>query len=195
MDRPKTITVFGALNVLFGVYGLVRGGFTLRALFGMGGAEISHLFDRPLLTLGVLLGMAVSGALGLSGISLLRMRPWARQCSILYGVCILLATILFYIGQYVSMLLGAGAVRAAVEAVCNDGLFGMLAGTGTGSIKVDVTPGVVNAVVPARTTDFIGLVYALLLAVGMFRGSVTQALATPNAREAAGPKTPPVPAE
>jgi len=96
--RPTVVTVFGILNILFGVLGLCGLGFTTLMLAADN--DMNPLFrQNPALDLmrdnraymmfmkvGVVLGGIVTVILIAAGIGLLRMKPWARQASINYAI-------------------------------------------------------------------------------------------------------------
>lgn len=102
MQRPVVVTVFGILNIVFGVigvvctpFGLLMGWLSQTMLDGMPEAQgMQNPFQEMMSDPGFMaytyistaLGMAASAALLAAGIGLLKLRPWARYISIGYGV-------------------------------------------------------------------------------------------------------------
>jgi hypothetical protein len=98
MQRPTSVTVFGVLNLVFGVWGalgiamaaviLFSGAFPVGAA-GIPSSPFLDVWSRSML----LAGLVASGVLFAAGIGLLRMRPWARIASIGYAMYSVVTTV------------------------------------------------------------------------------------------------------
>lgn len=102
MQRPTAVTVFGILNIAFGVMGitctpigLIMSSLSQRMFENvpqaqqMGNPFQQMMSDPRFMTytyVSTALGMAASAALLAAGIGLLKLRPWARYLSIGYSV-------------------------------------------------------------------------------------------------------------
>jgi hypothetical protein len=102
MNRPTSVTVFGILNIVFGVLGLCGMVFTIAILFG--GFDVGA--DNPVMEImegnafldvyqkaGIALGFIATIALIAAGIALLQMRRWGRTVSIVYACYAILSTL------------------------------------------------------------------------------------------------------
>lgn len=95
MTRPRMITTFGILSILFGVFGIVTSITTGLHILDLGVHQaLSHLApqysDSFLLLFSVLHSIA-SVVLMSAGVGLLHMRPWARKAAVVcsvYGVAV-----------------------------------------------------------------------------------------------------------
>ena len=99
MQRPTSVTVFGILNLIFSALGLCGVGFGILGLvvlqnpeFGGAGPTplaIKLMQDNPTYQVfsfvSVGLGVFSSILLAVAGIGLLKLRPWGRTLSIIYG--------------------------------------------------------------------------------------------------------------
>ena len=95
MQRPTSVTVFGILNLIFGVWGLLGLVFVLVA----GVPEDSVLFDHEnrfvsaYLEISTYVGYVATGVLIVAGIGLLALKTWGRLLSIGYAVYAILGQI------------------------------------------------------------------------------------------------------
>ena len=90
MQAPTSVTVFGILNIVFGLLGLFGTAFSAVALFAAGGNN-PFLVNQPPLVMtwmqfSIVLGGVASVVLLISGVGLLRLRPWGRTMAIGYAV-------------------------------------------------------------------------------------------------------------
>jgi hypothetical protein len=98
MQRPTSVTVFGVLNLVFSLWGLLGIALAAVVLFsgafsqGAAGIPSSPFLDGWTRTM-VVAGLVASGVLFASGIGLLRMRPWARIAAIGYAAYALVTTL------------------------------------------------------------------------------------------------------
>src|ERR1035437_2040178 len=93
MKRPTAVTVFGVLNIVFAIFGFFA--MLVSAILLVPHADTKNpvirlIHDNPAyaawiyasMTLGLL---AIAAKLA-AGIGLLKLRPWARQLSIIYAI-------------------------------------------------------------------------------------------------------------
>jgi len=105
MQRPTSVTVFGVLNIVFGVLGLL--GIAVNALSVFAAGDAANVQANPILQLqqqqpvfaayiklSVALGFVAVIVLFVAGIGLLNMRAWARKASIGYAIYSVVSTIL-----------------------------------------------------------------------------------------------------
>lgn len=159
MQRPTSVTVFGILNVLFGVLGILGAMF---ALFVQGSR--SNLFPPEHAVLSV--WMAVVVPLGfafaivqiVAGIGMLLLRRWGRVCSIVYAIYAIVSTL-------------AGTVVSAVY-VFRPMLDQMDAGQNPG-----IRAGIIGGIVGSALGSVIGCIYPALLWYFMNRPHVRAAFA------------------
>jgi hypothetical protein len=94
MNRPTAVTVFGILNIVFAVFGVV-GVFASVMLFAAVGTDsknpvVQIIHNNALfadwMKVSIVLGLVVSAALLVAGIGLLKLKPWARLVSIAYAI-------------------------------------------------------------------------------------------------------------
>jgi hypothetical protein len=142
MPRPVPVSIFGILNIVFGVYALYSVFATLSTLSITGEtkneiAKIIH--DVPAYATWVKctipLGLLSFVLLVPAGVGLLRLAEWARNLSIAYGVYAILFDIAVAITNYRYVLPrvlgeafranGGSSVPLAVVAIMG-GLFGMI---------------------------------------------------------------------
>ena len=106
MQRPTSVTVFGVLNILFGVLGLLGTAVNVLMMFvNVDAASVQanpilriqqqQPFFAAMLKINVVLGFVASIALIIAGIGLLNMRSWARKVSIGYVIYSVVSVILF----------------------------------------------------------------------------------------------------
>jgi hypothetical protein len=144
MQRPTSVTVFGILNIVFAAFGIV-GVVATVAMFAMMGPDNPAFQNNPTmdaiknspvyaawLKISIVLGVFVSAALLAAGIGLLKLKPWARTLSIIYGIysiiIIIISTALNYVFLVEPMLQKAhgtqgpeaigGAIGGAVGGMC-----------------------------------------------------------------------------
>jgi hypothetical protein len=102
MQRPTAVTVFGILNIVFGIMGitctpigLLMSSVSQGLLEGIPEAQqmenpVQEMMSDPTFTsytyVSTALGMVVSAALLAAGIGLLKLRPWGRYISIGYAI-------------------------------------------------------------------------------------------------------------
>jgi hypothetical protein len=116
MPRPTAVTVFGILNIVFGIMGitctpigLLMSSVSQGLLEGIPEAQqmqnpFQEMMSDPAFTtytyVSTALGMAASAALLAAGIGLLKLRPWGRYISIGYAIYSWLSVILGGIISY-----------------------------------------------------------------------------------------------
>ncbi len=107
MLRPTSVTVFGVLNLIFGFFGILSTGF-LAAVLISGSPVINANTGGALVDwwMRINTGLAIvfSLVLFVSGIGLLRMRPWGRKFSIGYSVYAIVSTVVGVIVQFSLMI-------------------------------------------------------------------------------------------
>lgn len=97
MKRPTSITVFGILNIVFGILGVF--GLLITFASGMATSEEAFPFmdQNPVMEIWFnasnALGAVFTVVLIASGVGLLYMRPWARTASIVYAVYAILGSL------------------------------------------------------------------------------------------------------
>ena len=90
--RPTAVTVFGVLNIVFGALGLLGTPFSAMVLAASDARNPvvvvlrENAGYRAWFILGHCLGVVVAIALVVTGIGLLKLKPWARKASIAYGI-------------------------------------------------------------------------------------------------------------
>ena len=93
MNRPLAATIFGVVNIVFGGIGVLGTLASIPTVLGRpapsGQPELDAiLWSERMILLGQItapLGLLSSGALLAAGIGLLRMQPWGRLLSVLWG--------------------------------------------------------------------------------------------------------------
>ena len=165
MQRPVSLIVFGVLNLVFALLGVM--GFAFSALLLFGGMQAAldpvtrDLFANPaylaFLKISMLIGLVALLALGAAGIGLLLTKPWGRTLSIGYGVYAILMSLVGMVVNYLFVWqpqleriqrMAAGPEQAAMYG-------GMIGGACGGCV---------------------GLIYPVLLLVFMFRPNVIAAM-------------------
>jgi len=146
MQRPTSVTVFGILNLIFSVLGLCGVGFGILGLVvlqnpDVGGAgptplPIQLMQDNPAYRVfsfvSVGLGVFSSFLLAAAGIGLLKLRPWGRTLSIIYGgysILMVLATVAVNFALYAPEL--EKAQQQAIPQATGEAIGGMV-GAGVG---------------------------------------------------------------
>ena len=93
MERPKPVTVFGILCILFGAMGLLGILFSLSTYFGDSTPHdpVNEIIRRSsaFMTYGkisMVVGLFACGALLAIGTGLLKLKPWARPAAIGYAI-------------------------------------------------------------------------------------------------------------
>lgn len=167
-ERPTAVTVFGVLGILFGALGVLCSPLSLFSAFGlseslmqMGGAvpgvmeQQMAIYAQPsvkvFLVAQSIIGLALSSALLIGGIGLLRLDKWGWTLSVAYGIGGLiwapLAAILSYLLITVPMMQQMDMPASAL----GGGAFGALCGSA------------------------ISFIYPILLLVFMFQPSIKAA--------------------
>ncbi len=93
LERPRTATAFGVLNIVFAGLGLI-GVISSVAMFASSAASdnpvIKIMQENPTFMLWnkiwIPLGLLTIGVLLAAGIGLLRLKPWARKLSVFYAI-------------------------------------------------------------------------------------------------------------
>ena len=172
MQRPTSVTVFGALNIAFALFGFVGIAFSavillIGAKLGAGPNPIyeamaSNTIYRTYMLVMIPLGAVACCALLASGIGLFFMKPWARAIAIGYAIYAILGGIVGTLVNLIVVFLPAlENARGQSGPAYSTALVGGIAGVG-GAV--------------------IGLVFPGLLLYFMFRRNVVEAFR--DAREA-----------
>lgn len=168
MERPTAVTVFGILNIVFAILGFFVEIVSVFLIFVWPNTdnpvlrivqEQSFLYVWTALMLPV--GMAFSMLKLAGGIGLLRMKPWGRKASILYGIG---AIVLVCLGALVNMVFLFGPLMAE-------------AGRSSGPAAA----GAVGGAIGGGCGSFCGLIYPILLLVFMTRPGIVAAFRPPLA--------------
>jgi len=96
--RPTSVTVFGILNIIFGLFGLMGMGFAIAMLVVMANADqkppgfamspAAELYNRIAMGLGVVSTLMLL----VSGFGLLGLRPWGRKLALAYAIYAIVST-------------------------------------------------------------------------------------------------------
>lgn len=168
MQRPVSVTVFGILNIVFGILG-VLGIFATVALLalmssGAGGNAnpmIKFMRESPAysawIKLTIPLGVAVSGVLLASGIGLLKMKGWARKLSIGYAIYALIFGLANFVVSYWFLL------RPMMEEAARK--------------QGPEAAGAIGGAIGGSVGGCFGLIYPILLLIFMTRPKVVAAFA------------------
>jgi hypothetical protein len=163
MARPASVTVFGVLNIVFGVLGLLSGAASLGIMIAVANGAFpdnAGLGEQPALMLWTLaasaLGIVFAIVLFASGIGLLRMRPWGRTAALAYAGYAVFSTV---VGMAIHWIYVAQP---------------LLAEQGPGG-RTD--PAQIGGAIGGMVGGCLGLVYPILLWYFMPRPAVVAALA------------------
>ncbi len=167
MQRPTAVTVFGVLNIVFAVFGII--GLMASVVLFLPQSALAHnpviqlIHDNPAygmwikLTIG--LGFLATGAKLASGIGLLLLKPWARLLAIGYAIYAIGMVVVGSVVNYFFLmrpLLEQAQAKQGPEAAAAIG--GAIGGTVGGCF---------------------GLIYPVLLLVFMLRPNVVAAFHQP----------------
>jgi hypothetical protein len=140
MERPKSVTVFGILNIVFAALGLCGTAFSVILFLPSAAAAnnpvVQIIQSSPAyaawMKLSVGLGVIVAAALLAAGIGLLNLKPWARTLSIIYAiyaiVMVIIGDVINYIFLIQPMLQKAHSEQGPEAAGAVGGAIGGLAG-------------------------------------------------------------------
>jgi len=179
MQRPTAVTIFGILNIVFAVWGVV-GVLVMVMLFAAVGTSSNNptvqlIHDSPAyaawLKISIILGLLAAAALLAAGIGLLKLQPWARTLSIVYAI-------------YTIVM---GLVGGAVSYVF---LIQPLLQQAQHSQGAQATGAAIGGAIGGMLGGCLGLIYPVLLLIFMLRANVAAAF-RPTA-EAEPPPLPPV---
>jgi hypothetical protein len=163
MKRPTSVTVFGVLNIVFGVFGLLSLLFAAAFLAAAKatGAHRPLVFEtlhshvyRVWTTVSLPLGFVAAGVLVVAGVGLLVMKRWARVMTIVYAIYALVQALAGIAITFTVLL------PAAVEASSR-----------RGPEAIAAIAGFVGAIVGG----VLGLAYPILLLIFMTRPRVVEA--------------------
>jgi len=167
MQRPTSVTVFGILNIGFAVVGFVSLLVTI-LMFAMvrdttNNPVLQLIHNNPgyaaWMNLSLVLGFLARAVLLTAGIGLLKLKPWARTLSIVYGiyeiVMVLVGTTVNYVFLMQPMLEQAHGKQGPEAAAAIGGAIG---GTVGGCF---------------------GIIYPVLLLIFMMRANVVAAFRPP----------------
>jgi hypothetical protein len=112
MNRPTSVTVFGILNIVFAVIGVLS---MIASLFmflpqaaGTHNPVIQLIHDNPAfaawLKFSMVQGTLAAVALLLAGIGLLKLQPWARTVSIVYAIYSVVMIVVGTVANYFFMM-------------------------------------------------------------------------------------------
>lgn len=178
--RPTSITVLGILNIVFGAMGVLGMCFATLPfwLLASNGPSMppNPVLDimresqgyRIFLIVSIALGIVAAIALLSAGIGLLKMRPWGRQLSIVYGVYAIFSAI-------------AGVVANSVW------VFGPLMQKAAGSSGPEAA-GAMGGMLGGTVGGCFGLIYPIVLLVFMFRPNVVESLRSNSVEERSSPR-------
>ena len=104
MQRPISVTVFGVLNLIFAAFGLLGLAASVFVMYSgrfpqPAQMQISPFYENYTKVM-LVLGVASSVALGLSGLGLLALRSWGRLLAVGYAVFSVISTIVSLIVQW-----------------------------------------------------------------------------------------------
>jgi len=159
MQRPTSITVFGILNIVFGVLGFC-GLFMSLSMFAVeddgSNPMIPLMQESPLyqgfMYVSIPLGLLATVALLAGGIAMLNNKAWGRTLSIIYGWYAIIA----------------GLVGAIVNAVV---LLPPALEQSSGQMSAEEA-GLIGGAIGGTCGGLIGLIYPVLLLIFMNRRSV-----------------------
>jgi hypothetical protein len=163
MQRPKSVTVFGILNIVFaalGIFGAIASIVLFLAPPDPNNPMIKIMYENPASAIWfkvqIPLAILSSAALLAAGIGLLCLKSWARTLSIVYAIYAILFGIL---GTVVNFML---LYRPMLEKLQGPAAAGAIGGMIGGSIG-----------------GCLGLAYPVLLLFFMFRPTVASAFRPP----------------
>jgi hypothetical protein len=171
MQRPQAITVFGILNIVFGGSGLLCSPFAIAMTMFMPSQPNNPAFQlihnnvafRMWMIVSAVVGMVAAAVLVAAGIGLLKMKPWARKVSIVYGIYTIVTCVVGMIVNWVFMfgpMLGEARDKGGPEAI-----------------------GAIGGMVGGMMGMCFGLAYPILLIIFMTRPKIRAAMeqtATPT---------------
>ena len=171
MQRPTTVTVFGVLNIVFGVFALfgVFGGLALQAMTDDSKNPVLRIMhENPAyatwvkctIPMGLLSFVLLIG----TGVGLLRLDEWARKLSIAYGIYAILVDIAVAIANFLFVF------RPMFESVSLT----------NGASDPAKTGGAIGAAVGGIMGGVFGLIYPVVLIVFMMRKEVVAAFRPPT---------------
>lgn len=162
MKRPTPILVFGILNIIFAAFGAIS---VLMALILFNALPDStnpvvqlihtNAAYRNWMKFSVGLGTVVIPVLLAAGIGLLKLKPWARVLSILYGIC---AIVMVFAGGFINYFFLVQPLMAKAQTAQGPEAAGAMAGAIGGTFG-----------------SCLGLVYPILLLIFMFRPNIIAA--------------------
>lgn len=162
VERPRAVTVFGVLNIVFAGLGLI-GVISSAAMFASSATSdnsvIKIMRENPGYMLWnkiwIPLGLLTIAMLLTAGIGLLRLKPWARLLSVGYGIWAIVSSLAGLVVNYfflVRPMVEEASRKAGAEAA-----------------------GAIGGAVGAMFGGCIGMVYPILLLIFMTRSKVIQA--------------------
>ncbi len=151
--RPKPVTVFGILNIIFGILGLLCTPLAIAVTFLPNQPEGLQLGPamKAYGIVGHIIGFAVSILLLAAGIGLLHLKRWARKASYGYGW---FALVWALVGLAVNVIVYSSMLPKA---------------------SPETMPAVVGGLVGGMCGGIVGLVYPIFLIVYMKRPLVVEA--------------------
>jgi hypothetical protein len=162
MQKPTSVVVFGILNIVFAVFGLIGMLFSLLLFLPQASANnpvVQLVRDSPAyaawLKFCMVLGFVVCVALLAAGIGLLQLKPWARVASIFYGYYAIVMVVVSTVVNYFLMvrpMLEQAQHKSGAEAA-----------------------GAIGGAIGGTIGGCIGLVYPILLLIFMKRKNVVAA--------------------
>ena len=161
-NRPTSVTVFGVVDVVLGVLGLIGvpaawGEF----LAGAGGDDpvvavtMASPFLRGWFVVSLILGFVMVNVLILAGVRLLRLRPWARTACIVFAIYAIVTNVA---GMILRLAVVFPRVAELTQQAAEPQAAGMMAGMAGRACR-----------------GVIGLVYPILLLIFMMRPKVVAA--------------------
>jgi len=166
-QRPASINIFGILNIVFavmGIIGLLGGAALLFAAPDLNNPMIKIMRENPgyatWLKISFLLGIPSCAVLAASGIGLLLLKPWARILSVIYAVY---AIVLGLIGTVLNVIFLVLPMLHQAQGQNGPEAAGAIGGAIGGSVG-----------------GCIGLIYPVLLLIFMTRPKLVDAFRANN---------------
>ena len=166
MERPTSVTVFGILNIVFAAFGFfgIIGSIVMFFVMDPAMNPMTKIMqDHPAyaswLKLMIPVGFVVAGALLAAGIGLLRMKNWARQLSIGYGIYAIISGLVGTVINYEVLL------RPMLEQAAQQ--------------SGPAAAGAIGGAIGGTIGGFLGLIYPVLLIIFMTRPKVVAAIRAP----------------